>query len=119
MRKLTVTALTSYARDGHEFTAASMSGIRGAVADVGRLDGEWLTYYREDRERVDYTILSYSTPIAWHCDDGWTVVTKTYGKSSVRHQALTNQLYPRRERSTVTPSLSQGERSSWGDSRDH
>lgn len=100
VRKLTATAISGYVRDGCEFTAASMSGVVGAVADVGRLDGDWLTYYREDRDRMDYTILSYATPIAWHCEDGWTVVTRTYSKSSARHQALTNQLYPRADRRT-------------------
>lgn len=96
VRKLTARAITGYVRDGCEFEAGQMSGVVGAAPD-GELRGKWLDIYRRDRERVDYTIMSYSTPIAWHREGGWTVATYAYSK---RHRALVEQLFPRAERRT-------------------
>lgn len=96
VRKLTPAAIAAYVRDHCEFRAASMSGVCEAVPYLGRLEGsEWEDRYREDVPRIDYTILSYATPIAWHTEGGWIVVTATV--SSPRHQAITAQLYPRAE----------------------
>jgi hypothetical protein len=37
-------------------------------------------------ESADYVVFSYSTPIAWHGPDGWTVPAVRYSITTSRHQ---------------------------------
>jgi hypothetical protein len=49
----------------------------------GRLDYE----YRDSFKRADYAVYSYSTPIAWHGPDGWTMPDVKYSPTTSQHQS--------------------------------
>lgn len=69
------------------FTAANMSGRTGPMGGPGRLEGASLNAYIADRDRVDYVVYSYATPIAWRRLDGtWCVVEQKFSPSTSRHQ---------------------------------
>lgn len=53
---------------------------------LGRLPREYVT--RLQANRPDYVIYSYSTPIAWHDADGWTVPHEHYSVTTSRHQGM-------------------------------
>jgi len=76
------------------FVAAAMSGVRvpeGArIGQLGKLPEE----YRKaaDSRLVDYVVMSYGTPIAWHMasgNAGWWVMPDTrYSVTTSRHQGI-------------------------------
>lgn len=70
-----------------EFNGSSMSGRKTPTGDVGRLPGNWRDVYYQTAGRIDYIIYSFSTPIAWHTNDGlWIIPSVTYSSYSSRHQ---------------------------------
>lgn len=66
-------------------TSGTLSGVRDPWT-AGRLRGHAERAFYADRNRIDYAILSYLTPIAWHTPDGWTVVEDTFSITTSRHQ---------------------------------
>ena len=67
------------------FRASALSAIAGSVNDTGDLPGEWAERYREDAPV--YTVLSYSTPIAWVTSSGEAVLPGLrYSVTTSRHQ---------------------------------
>lgn len=52
----------------------------------GRLSEEWIGDLK--RPDVDYVIVSYQTPIAWHhsTDDEWVMPEDRYSTSTSKHQ---------------------------------
>ena len=70
-----------------EFNGSSMSGRKSPTGDIGRLPGNWRDVYYQTAGRIDYIIYSFSTPIAWHTNDGlWFIPSVTYSSYSSRHQ---------------------------------
>jgi len=67
------------------FTASALSGAAGKRYETGRLNiDERATYAAAD---IDYTVLSYGTPIAWHTADGWYIVGQKFSQTTSRHQS--------------------------------
>jgi hypothetical protein len=81
---------------GEEFKTGHMRAVKpymGSPATLpyspGRLEGDVLAMWREDKPQVDYVIYSYATPIAWHTSDGnWVVPCVKYSNTTTRHQSL-------------------------------
>lgn len=67
-------------------TYGALSGVRSPWSS-GHLRGHAQRAFYADRDRIDYAILSYSTPIAWHTPDGWTVVADTFSMTTSHHQS--------------------------------
>lgn len=61
--------------------------------DVGRLPKMERERFYRDRASITYAVISYSTPIAWFCDDSatWFIVEERFSKTTQRHQALVRQ----------------------------
>jgi hypothetical protein len=71
------------------FKAAALSGRDEAPHGWGHLKAYDLQMYRSAQTRIDYVVLSYSTPIAWHLPDyGWHVVDTRFSVKTSRHQSL-------------------------------
>lgn len=63
-------------------------GRRYLHSRVGWLKGDGLAAYERDMDTIDYTVVSYATPIAWHTPErGWVVVDRNFSQSSSKHQA--------------------------------
>lgn len=67
-------------------TRGSLRG-KDYAADSGILSAHALRTYNADRPNIDYVIYSYSTPIAWHTNDGqWTKVEDAFSNTTGKHQ---------------------------------
>lgn len=85
-----------YIRNMMPFVASSLSGypinnvgMRGW--DPARMDNaEWLTYRCYlNANAVDYVVVSYETPIAYHTtSDGWVVCKKKHSVTTSKHQSI-------------------------------
>lgn len=42
--------------------------------------------YYEDLPSIDYVVISYGTPIAWHTPAGWYKVKQKFSTTTSRHQ---------------------------------
>ena len=72
-----------------KFTASAFSGNECKRFETGRLSGsDYQAYLSAD---VDYTVLSYGTPIAWHTADGWYIVGQKFSQTTSRHQTHVRQ----------------------------
>ena len=67
------------------FTASALSGNEGKRYETGRLSGD--DYQAYLRSNIDYTVLSYGTPIAWHTVDGWYIVSQKFSRTTSKHQS--------------------------------
>ena len=80
-------------RSFRTFTASALSGMSGERSsfDPELMDeAEWLTLrcYRNAGD-VDYIVLSYNTPIAYHTkSDGWIECKKKHSATTSRHQGI-------------------------------
>lgn len=54
---------------------------------AGWLSGAELGRFHADRDSIDYAVVSYSTPIAWHTPNGWHVVATRFGAATGAHQS--------------------------------
>ena len=77
-------------RDRIDFTthgALSAHNPRGRYIGAGRLTGLDLDQFYIDQDDIDYVVLSYSTPIAWHTPEGgWYKVKQKFSPTSSNHQ---------------------------------
>lgn len=67
----------------------TLRGFEGTSATMGQLPQEWRNVYRnaEDREDIAFTVVSYSTPIAWVLNDGEIVKPPVkYSVTTSKHQ---------------------------------
>ena len=89
--------MTTYSISGAGFTKDALAGkpfkTYGSLYGVdyasgaGILSGHALRTYMADRDQIDYTILSYRTPIAWRTRDGqWTKVVDSFSVTTAKHQ---------------------------------
>lgn len=53
----------------------------------GWLSGEDRDRFDADRDRMDYVVVSYATPIAWATPEGWYVVGERFSVTTSRHQS--------------------------------
>lgn len=81
-----------YIAQRRDFTATSLAGRSDAPHGWGRLIGSDCQLYREAQMRIDYVVLSYGTPIAWHLPDyGWHIVDARFSHTTSRHQSKVRQ----------------------------
>jgi len=53
----------------------------------GRLNEQETADLNCDLPQIDYVVWSYSTPIAWHCEDGrWHRVAQKFSMTTSHHQ---------------------------------
>lgn len=90
--------MTTYSIGGAGFTKDALAGkpfkTYGSLYGVdyapgsGILSGHALRTYQNDRAEIDYTIMSYRTPIAWRTRDGqWTKVLDSFSVTTAHHQS--------------------------------
>lgn len=93
--------MTRYAATRGEGLANTLAAIRNRKAfdagnlwatthrfSLGILPLVWTDDYMETRDRIDYVVYSYATPIAWHLNTGeWVYPDVRYSASTQRHQS--------------------------------
>ena len=73
-------------------TYGALLGTNDRPFGEGLLNNKEAARYREEYQNIDYVVLSYSTPIAWHSTRyGWHIVNQKFSRTTTRHQ--TNALY--------------------------
>ena len=77
-----------YVSNRLDFRASALEGLDGRTNTYGRLDAEEVAQYERVKESIDYVVLSYRTPIAWHSAEGWYVVTQKFSVTTSKHQNL-------------------------------
>lgn len=86
--------IPNHLTNNNEFKGNSMSARRYASGAFrwnlsGMLDEYEREVLREDAERINYVVFSYSTPIAWATRDGAVhVVDQTFSQTTTRQQNL-------------------------------
>ena len=69
-------------------TGGAMRAVEGTTS-TGRLNDHWTSTYRADMPRIVYTVMSYSTPIAWVLDDNSVVkVDQKFSITTSGHQGM-------------------------------
>lgn len=77
------------ARASFQSTTGNLRGVRYAVGYTGQLPREHADAYSSARQEIDYTVISYCTPIAWHIrSGGWVVPGVKYSQTTTRHQNI-------------------------------
>ena len=75
-----------YITTQQEFRASALEGLSGRTNSYGRLDIEEVAQYERVKDSIDYVVLSYRTPIAWHSVEGWYVVEQKFSATTSKHQ---------------------------------
>jgi hypothetical protein len=70
------------------FIASSLSGWEGRSNTYGQLNPEEIAQYEAVKDSMDYVVLSYRTPIAWHSSEGWYMVKQKFSVTTSRHQGI-------------------------------
>lgn len=92
-------AASAYIRARVPFKSGSLTGHRNAAYGLGYLRSAWHPAFYDDANTIDYVVYSYSTPIAWHTPQGWTVPRETYSvTTSGKHMGPLWSGIPRGER---------------------
>ena len=71
-----------------DFRASALEGLDGRTNTYGRLNPDEITEYEKVKQTIDYVVLSYRTPIAWHSAEGWYVVSQKFSVTTSKHQNL-------------------------------
>ena len=71
-----------------DFRASALEGLDGRTNTYGRLDADEVAQYEKVKESIDYVVLSYRTPIAWHSAEGWYVVAQKFSVTTSKHQGI-------------------------------
>lgn len=97
MKRLTTRSIATAEaiRDREDFrTSGSLMGESTSVGryDSGRLSGDDLDRFYADCRDIDYVVVSYSTPIAWHVTNTsgqgrWHVVSQKFSSTTTKHQS--------------------------------
>ena len=73
-------------------TSGALEGVSGNPGYIGRLNSTAREAYFRDANNIDYVVLSYSTPIAWHTSAGkWVVVGQKFSVTTTSHQSAVRQ----------------------------
>ena len=99
MATITLTRAPDYVagREAFQITTGAMRGVEGPVSHFGQLPEAVIARYRAVREDIEYTVMSYATPIAWFAGDGWIIPEVKYSPTTSRHQGIVRQVAPLRE----------------------
>lgn len=69
-------------------TSGALYGRQRLDTGWGHLRGAAQDRFIADRASIDYVVVSYRTPIAWHLTDGaWVVVTDKFSPTTTSHQS--------------------------------
>ena len=68
------------------FLASALWAIDGRSNTYGMLNPEEIEKYEAVRDSIDYVVMSYRTPIAWHSSEGWYVVSQKFSVTTSKHQ---------------------------------
>jgi len=73
-----------------EFSNATGTLSGGTPGGWGLLNVEEKAKFLADRETgtLDYAVYSYKTPIAWHTEDGWYLVSQKWGVITSTQQSF-------------------------------
>lgn len=77
-----------YVTNRLDFRASALEGLDGRTNTYGRLDAEEVAQYEKVKESIDYVVMSYRTPIAWHSAEGWYVVAQKFSVTTSKHQGI-------------------------------
>lgn len=68
-------------------TYGNLEGRSGSVYHTAYLPEPYANHYRERRAFIDYTVMSYATPIAWHdTERGWFMPPFRYSVTTSKAQ---------------------------------
>lgn len=70
-----------------EFEGNSMRGQSRPPLYRGWLNDREAEAYDAAREDIDYVVISYQTPIAWHTREGWFICDRTFSAMTSKHQS--------------------------------
>ncbi|RJL24025.1 hypothetical protein [Bailinhaonella thermotolerans] len=76
------------AREEFRSRGDTITGIRGPAATTGRLPRDLAEDYRAYAGDIEYTVLSYRTPIAWVVRDRIVIPPVRYSVTTSRHQSM-------------------------------
>jgi len=65
-------------------STGTIRGIVGPPDDLGQLPPDWVDQFPSSG--IQYTILSFATPIAWLHDGRWTMPDVRYSQTTTIHQ---------------------------------
>jgi hypothetical protein len=89
MKQLNQHDAIHYIATRQEFTASALKGVnvneRGILGGFGRLNAEEFAQFKQVETGVDYLVMSYDTPIAWHTAEGWYVVSQKFSVTTSKH----------------------------------
>ena len=77
-----------YIENRLDFRASALEGLDGRTNTYGRLNDGEIAQYEQAKESIDYVVMSYRTPIAWHSAEGWYVVAQKFSVTTSKHQNL-------------------------------
>jgi hypothetical protein len=89
--KVTRRTMTDAWRKRKPFEGSNIKGVKGDYPSLGKLDNEWADRYTADAraDRIAFTVVSYSTPIAWVLTDGTEVkVTQRFSVTTTKQMGL-------------------------------
>ena len=109
-------------REHRPFTASNLSAITGPHYTNGDLPVDWAAHYRDQALEgvIEYTVLSYQTPIGWVVRNRWVIPMLRYSLTTTRHQGVlwgarqgwdSPAYFPSEER--AVPPNSYGPREGW------
>ena len=79
--------VAQFIRDRVPFRTHGSLSADTRTYSTGYLRGDDLDRYYADLPTIDYVVVSYSTPIAWHTSDGrWYKVKQRFSTTTSRHQ---------------------------------
>jgi hypothetical protein len=77
----------SFTTSGSLYGQAQPDGGMSPYAFRGWLSDDERAVWERDSYDVDYVVVSYATPIAWHKTDGtWHIVTQKFSPTTTKHQ---------------------------------
>jgi hypothetical protein len=88
-REATIQALRNC--EPFERKGFAMKGVKGAVSSLGRLDTDYQEMYRKSASQgcIEYTVVSYLTPIAWVLSSGAVIIpSDRYSNTTTHHQSM-------------------------------
>jgi len=77
-----------YIENRLDFRASALEGLDGRTNTYGRLDSVEVMRYESVKDKIDYVVLSYRTPIAWHYAGEWYVVAQKFSVTTSKHQSI-------------------------------
>lgn len=88
MQQVTQQEAGYYISSRLDFRASALEGLDGRTNTYGRLNAEEVANYERVKDSIDYVVMSYRTPIAWHSVEGWYIVAQKFSVTTSKHQGI-------------------------------